>query len=377
MPRNYIAKRKKPIEESLHGAISDVLSGKSSIRKSAEKFNLKPSTVAFYTKRFSSSGLFPPAQIKQYLKKCTLFNHGLSPKETRVIALSFAIANGTRFLLRKLQNCRMGHTKKLLLQKISLLDSNQQEFFLLIVPVDCARTSPNASTTSDLDSSLDPLSSAPASALASSLNPLSSAPASSLDPSSSALASSLNPLSSAPASSLDPSSSAPASLLNPLSSAPASSLNHASSPPFCSPLESVVAVSLEEIRPLTQVNQNIPLAKRPRANNRAGSTRILTDTPEKMKIDEENRRKEEKDIKKKERERKKLAKKNIFKPADRKNIEKKARKSNRNENEEETINVNEEDDENYNTQEKTVTQITPCKGMATKHIHARSFIFKY
>ncbi|KZS10422.1 Uncharacterized protein APZ42_025117, partial [Daphnia magna] len=130
------------------------------------------------------------------------------------------------------------------------------------------------------------------------------------------------------------------------------------SPPFCSPLESVVAVSLEEIRPLTQVNQNIPLAKRPRANNRAGSTRILTDTPEKMKIDEDNRRKEEKDIKKKERERKKLAPKNIFKPADRNNIEKKARKSKRNENEEETINVNEEDDENYNTQEKTVTQIT-------------------
>jgi hypothetical protein len=198
----------------------------------------------------------------------------------------------------------------------------------------------------------------------------------------------LNPSSSAPTSSCDPSSSAPASSLNPFSSAPASSLNHASSPSLCSPLESVVGatsslkdattassyslhsgmtpqigcgtifVSLEEIRPLTKVNQNIPLAKRPWANNSAGSTSILTDTPEKMKIDEENRRKE-KDIKKKERERKNLAPKNIFKPAEKKNIEKKAKKSKRNENEEETINVNEEDDENCNnTQEQTVTQIT-------------------
>jgi hypothetical protein len=78
-----------------------------------------------------------------------------------------------------------------------------------------------------------------------------------------------------------------------------------------------IFVSLEEIRPLTKVNQKIPLAKRPWANNRAASTRILTDTPEKMKIDEDNRRKE-KDIKKKEQERKKLAPKNIFKPADKK-----------------------------------------------------------
>jgi hypothetical protein len=89
------------------------LSGKSAIGKSADKFDLRLSTLAFYTKRFSSSGLFPPAQIKrknpsqipfssemesqlaEYLKKCTLINHGLSPKETRVIASLFVIANGT------------------------------------------------------------------------------------------------------------------------------------------------------------------------------------------------------------------------------------------------------------------------------------------
>lgn len=96
--------------------------------------------------------------------------------------------------------------------------------------------------------------------------------------------------------------------------------NFAYIPPHCSHALQPLDVSVL----LTKVNQNIPLAKRPWANNRAGSTRILTDTPEKMKIDEDNRRKE-KDIKKKERERKKLAPKNIFKPADKKNIEKKAR----------------------------------------------------
>ena len=44
--------------------------------------------------------------------------------------------------------------------------------------------------------------------------------------------------------------------------------------------------------------QNTPVAPRPRKNNRAGSTRILTDTPEKLKIEEDNRRKEEKERKK-------------------------------------------------------------------------------
>jgi hypothetical protein len=63
------------------------------------------------------------------------------------------------------------------------------------------------------------------------------------------------------------------------------------------------------------VCQNTPVAARPRKNNRAGSTRILTDTPEKLKIEEDNRRKEEKERKKEERKMKKLAPRNILKPA--------------------------------------------------------------
>ncbi|KZR96181.1 Uncharacterized protein APZ42_009633, partial [Daphnia magna] len=55
-------------------------------------------------------------------------------------------------------------------------------------------------------------------------------------------------------------------------------------------------VPLEKIRPLTQVCQMTPLAPRKRSSNRLGSTRIITDTPEKDKIEEtkEGRRKKKK-----------------------------------------------------------------------------------
>jgi hypothetical protein len=116
MPRNYKRRSSKPppAEELLHRAVGEVLCGSSSIRKAAEKFNLSPSTVGFYSKRHSTCGLLPPAQIKrtqhstqvfpiemeselaEYLKTCTLINHGLSPAETRVIALSFATANSIK-----------------------------------------------------------------------------------------------------------------------------------------------------------------------------------------------------------------------------------------------------------------------------------------
>ena len=113
MQRNYVRKRSKPppSEDLLRLAIGEVMSGKSSIRKAAEKFHLCRWTVAYYSKRFSSNGLLPPTKVKlsehstevippkyeadlaEYLKKCTLINHGLSPSETRVIAYSFATAN--------------------------------------------------------------------------------------------------------------------------------------------------------------------------------------------------------------------------------------------------------------------------------------------
>jgi hypothetical protein len=83
-----------------------VLSWRSSMRKDAEKFNLSPSSVGFYSKRYSTCALLPPAKIKRlqhsaqifshkmewdladYLKTYTIFNHGLSPAENCVLALS-------------------------------------------------------------------------------------------------------------------------------------------------------------------------------------------------------------------------------------------------------------------------------------------------
>jgi hypothetical protein len=61
-----------------------------------------------------------------------------------------------------------------------------------------------------------------------------------------------------------------------------------------------------------------PFAPRKRTNNCLGRTRILTDTPEKNKIEEDKRRKEEKETKKEEREMKKLLPRNILKPSVRK-----------------------------------------------------------
>jgi hypothetical protein len=73
-------------------------------------------------------------------------------------------------------------------------------------------------------------------------------------------------------------------------------------------------VGIAQIRPLTQVCQNIPVCVRPQKNSRAGSTRILTDTPEKLKIDEDHRRKTEKERKKEERKMRKLTPRNIMNP---------------------------------------------------------------
>lgn len=112
MPRNYLRKSTtKPSEESLHKAVSEVLSGRLSIRKAAELFGLTKSTVGQYSQRHACCGLFPPAKVKNlqhhsqiipanlevelvsYLKRCAMINHGLSISETRKVAYSFATAN--------------------------------------------------------------------------------------------------------------------------------------------------------------------------------------------------------------------------------------------------------------------------------------------
>lgn len=112
MPRNYVrTTTTKPSEELVHKAVSEVLSGRLSIRRSAELFRLKKSTVGHYSQRHAACGLFPPEKVKNrehhtqiipanletelasYLKKCAMINHGLSTSETRQVAYSFAVGN--------------------------------------------------------------------------------------------------------------------------------------------------------------------------------------------------------------------------------------------------------------------------------------------
>lgn len=88
-----------------------MLSGRSTIGKAAEKYGLSKSTLGYYSKRHHAYGLLPPVNIKrpqhvtqiisaaletelsEYLKECSLISHGLSVKDTRGIAYSFAVVN--------------------------------------------------------------------------------------------------------------------------------------------------------------------------------------------------------------------------------------------------------------------------------------------
>jgi hypothetical protein len=116
MTRKYVRKTCKDTdhEETLRIAVGEVLAGRCSIRKAAEKTGLPKSTVGFYTKRHYACGLLPQLKVKRlqhstqilpasfeseladYFKDCSLVNHGLSTKETREIAYSFALANNIK-----------------------------------------------------------------------------------------------------------------------------------------------------------------------------------------------------------------------------------------------------------------------------------------
>ncbi|KAI9550780.1 hypothetical protein GHT06_004567 [Daphnia sinensis] len=72
----------------------------------------------------------------------------------------------------------------------------------------------------------------------------------------------------------------------------------------------------ENVIPLDQLCRMTPSAPHGTSSiHNNGSTRIITDTPEKDKIEEDQRKKEEKEKKKEERERKKLLTRNIMKPS--------------------------------------------------------------
>lgn len=74
-------------------------------------------------------------------------------------------------------------------------------------------------------------------------------------------------------------------------------------------------VSPIDIRPFPQVSQSIQNVPRKKTNSRAGSAKILTDTPEKNKIELEHKNKQDQEMKKNERKEKMLAKRAQNAPA--------------------------------------------------------------
>lgn len=84
------------------------------IRASAEYFELARATVSDYVTKVRASRSVVPNQLKrccpvrqifssaleieltEYLKKCSLMSHGLTPLETRKPAVNFAVANSVQ-----------------------------------------------------------------------------------------------------------------------------------------------------------------------------------------------------------------------------------------------------------------------------------------
>lgn len=115
MVRTYKPKRTNPpaTEEDLRLALTEVLTGKMSIRTASTQFGLKKSTLGDYVKRFRVNGRVPqefePVRREQhsrqifsialenelvsYLKTCSLMSHGLTPSQTRELAFNFTVVN--------------------------------------------------------------------------------------------------------------------------------------------------------------------------------------------------------------------------------------------------------------------------------------------
>ncbi len=74
MPRHYIHKTVKNghHEEKLKIAICEVLSGRSSIRKAAERYGLAKLTIGSYSKRHHACGLLPSCLTKKLLVRFCL-----------------------------------------------------------------------------------------------------------------------------------------------------------------------------------------------------------------------------------------------------------------------------------------------------------------
>ncbi len=106
MVRHYVRKssRPPPSKDRLQCAVTEVIEKRMSVRVAAEYFELARSTVFDYVRKVQESGNVVPNQLKrscpvqqmfspsleidlaEYLKKCSLMSHGLTPLETRKLA---------------------------------------------------------------------------------------------------------------------------------------------------------------------------------------------------------------------------------------------------------------------------------------------------
>ena len=119
MPRKYkrVTTSEKPSEESLQLAVDAVLGKRLTIRSAAEHFGLKKSTLGRYclqhasqrnTEGLARKAIKKPHHASQiftfqqeedfssYLKDCCLLNHGLTPNETRKLAMQYAVAHNLK-----------------------------------------------------------------------------------------------------------------------------------------------------------------------------------------------------------------------------------------------------------------------------------------
>ena len=114
MVRNYVRKGSAPFpsEEILLRSVTEVIENRMSLRAAAEHFHLAKSTVADYVRKVRLNGNVVPNKLKRsqnsrqmfsaafekdiadYLERCSLTSHGLTPLAARKLAYSFVVTNG-------------------------------------------------------------------------------------------------------------------------------------------------------------------------------------------------------------------------------------------------------------------------------------------
>ena len=114
MVRDYVRKGSAPFpsEEMLLRSVTEVIEKRMSLRAAAEHFHLAKSTVADYVRKVRLNGNVVPNKLKRsqnsrqmfsapfekdiadYLERCSLTSHGLTPLAARKLAYSFAVTKG-------------------------------------------------------------------------------------------------------------------------------------------------------------------------------------------------------------------------------------------------------------------------------------------